>query len=150
MTSTILGIDWDLDAFTVNSITAYYDFTNMFFADPSHSETDFGVANFVEEYDQFSQELRFTSNADGPLNWLAGVYMDSNNNFNFTRNSIFPNGPMAMLVIRDNDEDGDSWAAFGEVEFQAGDSVNLKLAGRTGESWSLPHGRGWTIPRMRA
>ena len=130
MTSTMLGIDWDLDAFTVNSITGYYDFTNMFFADPSHSETDFGVANFVEEYDQFSQELRFTSNADGPLSWLAGVYMDSNNNVNFTRNSIFPNGPMAMLVIRDNDEDGDSWAAFGEVEFQAGDAVNLKLAGR--------------------
>ena len=124
----VLHVDWDLGPAKLSSITAYYDYENSFFADASHSTFDRGFANFNEFYEQVSQEIRVQSQGDNKVDWLVGVYYDENNNDNNTRNSL-PAG-MAMVVFRDNDEDADSYAVFGEVAFNISDEVRITAGGR--------------------
>ncbi|HEX4506222.1 MAG TPA: TonB-dependent receptor [Alphaproteobacteria bacterium] len=87
-----LSIGYDFDAFSVKSITTYlsrtladqYDSTEYLLADEIPAQytllpTDknfFATANYREEQLNFSQELRFTSNADAdsPLTWVGGLF----------------------------------------------------------------------------
>ena len=121
-------VQWDFGAATLSSTTAYYDYENAFFADASHSTDDRVMANFNEFYEQTSQELRLQSNGDNKVDWLVGVYYDENNNDNSTRNSVTL-GP-GMAIFRDNDEDADSFAVFGEVAFNVNDQVRITAGGR--------------------
>lgn len=121
-------LDWDIEAFTLTSTTAYYEFTNTLYVDFSQSSFDRALANMNEEFDQFSQEVRLTSAGGGSIEWLAGVYYDTNNNKNWTRNSI--PAAMGMVVFMDNDETADSWAVFGEIAFDLSDEVRATVGGR--------------------
>lgn len=123
-----LIIEWDLGDAVLTSTTGYYDFENTFLADASHSTFDRGLAEFQEFFEQASQEIRIASSGDSSIDWMAGVYYDTNNNENTTRNSL--PGAMGMIVFRDNDEDADSYAVFGEVGFNLSDTVTAKVGGR--------------------
>jgi outer membrane receptor protein involved in Fe transport len=75
--TAVATVNWDLDFATFTSITAYsqYDLEkvrNNDFAAISalRSETD-------EDYEQFSQELRFVSPGGETLDWIAGAYFQS-------------------------------------------------------------------------
>ena len=123
-----LILEWDLGAAVLTSTTSQYEFDNTFFADASHSSFDRALAEFDEHFEQTSQEIRITSSADDGLEWMAGVYYDTNENINTTRNSL----PIAMgmIVFRDNDEDADSYGVFGEVGFDLTGTVKAKVGGR--------------------
>jgi iron complex outermembrane receptor protein len=84
-----LHLSYEIDAGTVTSITAYregdmHSSTNStgkrvaLLTDPPAVKAVLGDNLFVqdESYDarQFSQELRFASNKDGPVNWIAGLF----------------------------------------------------------------------------
>ena len=122
------SLTYNGDSFQVTSLTGLYEYENTFLRDPSHSTFDRGMANFEEEFEQFSQELRIQSTGDDRLEWMAGVYYDENDNINATNNSL--PAAMGMIVIRDNDEDGDSWAVFGEVGFNVSEQVKITAGGR--------------------
>lgn len=118
---------WRGPAVEVVSVTSYFDYTNDHFAKADHNVLDRGVANFVEDFEQFSQEVRVTPSGDSKLDWLAGVYYDTNNNDDFT-NIALPG--MNMAIRRAAIEDQDSWAVFGEVAVPVGEEVTVKLGGR--------------------
>jgi len=122
------SLTYEADSFEVTSLTAYYEYTNSFFRDADHSANDFAMANFEEEFDQFSQEIKIQSTGDTGIDWMAGVYYDDNNNVNFSNNSL--PGAMGMIVQRDNDESADSWAVFGEVGIPLTDELKLTVGGR--------------------
>ena len=69
-----LRMDWDVsDTFTVTSITGWVDLLHWELDDYSYGASVFGgLHNNV--YKSISQELRFASNFDGPLNLQAGLY----------------------------------------------------------------------------
>lgn len=70
-----LHVDHDLGFATLTSITSYRE-NDLFFA----SDSDFTTLEILEnvstanELETFTQELRLTSNSDGPLNWMIGGY----------------------------------------------------------------------------
>lgn len=68
-------MEWDLDAFSLKSITAYRDMEGSFGRDPDGSPLTM-VSTYNEmEHKQFSQELQATGTAfDGRLQWLVGAY----------------------------------------------------------------------------
>ena len=71
-----LRVDWDLDNFTVTSLTGYSDF--YFY---QQHDVDFHPGNVAggigsEDVELFSQELRLTSNFDGRFNFTAGIYYE--------------------------------------------------------------------------
>lgn len=69
-----LRLDWELEHMTFTSLTSYNDFTR------TEANGWDGVA--TRNWDSFndtdievwSQELRLTSNTDGPFSWIAGLY----------------------------------------------------------------------------
>lgn len=67
-------INWELDAATLTSVTAYRDthFYSLFDGD----STDGNYQNFDDHSDftQYSQELRLASSGPGTLRWVAGMY----------------------------------------------------------------------------
>jgi len=70
-----LTVNWDADAFTLTSVTAYMDYELSEITDTDASGFDVWLANpSEEEYDQFSQEIRFTSASEGSFEWIAGAY----------------------------------------------------------------------------
>ncbi|MDZ4135859.1 MAG: TonB-dependent receptor, partial [Paracoccaceae bacterium] len=70
-------VDWNIGNLTVTSISAYRELTNF-----QDQDVDFTSADVVREVrdqavETFTQELRLTSDFDGPLNFLlGGFYFD--------------------------------------------------------------------------
>ena len=70
-------INFDLsDSLTLTSVTGYRENTRNILADGD--DDDLGVGDAIQltdnTQDQFSQELRLTSDSDGPFNWITGLY----------------------------------------------------------------------------
>ncbi len=66
-------VDYDLGFATLTSNTGYKD--HDYFYQEDYDGTPLNVNNYGQdqEGDYFQQELRLTSNSDGPLNWYAGA-----------------------------------------------------------------------------
>lgn len=85
----------------------------------------------------FSHELRFTSPADQSLRWIAGVYylqtdrrLQTIGGFDFapttptfSRDDFAP----AAFVALDEINDNDAWAAFGQLEYDIKDNLELTV-----------------------
>jgi len=69
-----LEINWDLDRFSVKSITSYTDFENDIGFDFDYSSAPHTRGGFDEAADSFSQELQLTSEFDGPFQFTSGIY----------------------------------------------------------------------------
>jgi iron complex outermembrane receptor protein len=83
-----LSVDYQLDAFSVKSITSYYsraqDGINEFFHSSKQELFYAAVPNYYlsdqisRTQENFTQELRLTSAADQRLTWVAGIYFADN------------------------------------------------------------------------
>lgn len=67
-------LEWDLDQVSVLSLTSYTTTDSTRYTDIDILEEFIFDANRPEDMDVFTQELRFTSNTEGPLSWIAGAY----------------------------------------------------------------------------
>jgi iron complex outermembrane recepter protein len=67
-------VDWNIGALTVTSITAYRELRNAFSQDVDFTSADITVETRDQAVDTFTQELRLTSDFDGPINFLLGGY----------------------------------------------------------------------------
>jgi iron complex outermembrane receptor protein len=71
----ILDVDYDLGRAQLTSLTAWNDYDYKSSADADRSQ--FNLLYFVDDSysgDAVSQEFRLTSDLDGPLQYLAGIY----------------------------------------------------------------------------
>ncbi|WP_324076213.1 MAG: TonB-dependent receptor [Erythrobacter sp.] len=67
-------LDWNFGSLTLTSITAYRELRNAFTQDVDFTSADLTVESRAQGVDTFTQELRLTSDFDGPLNFLIGGY----------------------------------------------------------------------------
>lgn len=132
MTSGLVSVSWDMGSATLVSNTAYLEMDNNQYNKADFVPTDRGAASFLEEFSQFSQELRLTSNTDTKLSWIAGVYVDSNENNTDSPNNVPALAPMNMSFMqrRVAEESADSWAIFGEVAYDLTEQVTAKIGAR--------------------
>ena len=104
---TNLRIDWELENFTVTSITAYDKFQRKQEEDADASPATVSHNFFRHATDGWAQELRLTSTTDGPWDWLLGFYyaedeLDSHNLYNF----------FGFLTFQDFDQEQSSIAGY--------------------------------------
>jgi len=67
--------DWDFDAFTLKSITAYREMDTEFARDGDNSPAQYIQTHNTGSQDQFSQEFQFLGTAlDDRLDWVIGAY----------------------------------------------------------------------------
>jgi len=122
-----LTIARDFGSVTATSITAYRELKNTQITDDDYYSVPIPVLvgvthNWSDEAKQFSQELRFGSNNDGPLSYVAGLYyfhqsLDSKRPFSLAG---IPNFFYDFAKIKT-----DSYAAFVNADYEIADRLTL-------------------------
>lgn len=75
--NTTLQIDWDLRDHTLTSLTSYSEYETTTVLDGDFSNLLFLEQRPDEEFEQFSQELRLSSAGGETLDYIVGVYYES-------------------------------------------------------------------------
>ena len=142
-----LSFDWDLAGLTLTSTTGYVDYEFS-----ENCDCDFtGAAIFdaagQEEYRQFSQEFRFTSDIENDFNYIAGVFFQSTD-LEYTDQIILPDPTVITAALigagaptlaplaagsstnREFNQEGDIWALFAQTTWSIGNNMRLTVGGR--------------------
>jgi len=135
-----LRLNYDLAGGTVTSVTGY-ETLDMY----SRGDIDGGFgavflpsmgpgfipfpsesADAIPELTQFTQEVRYATNSEAPLQWLAGLfYFDEDleaETFSYT--SFIPGNPQEGFATQQ--QNAESWAIFGSVDYRVSDRWKLK------------------------
>jgi iron complex outermembrane receptor protein len=119
-------VDWDIGEHRLTSITAYsaYDWSKI--TDGDFSDLDLVVARFNEDYEQYSQEIRWISPTGGKLDYVVGAYYHMWELLS-NRQNTFNRPPLNGTSIRIQDQDDDLVSVFGATTWHITDA--LRLAG---------------------
>ena len=135
----LLGrVDWEIDAGTLSSITAYREsdlrWRQMLGGQDSPPNL-LSVDDAADENaDQISQEFRFTSDSDGTLNYVAGLYYmreNADRREEFLTGFTFPAFvPFSGNVDFLQDNTTTSYAVFGQATWNVSDQFAVTVGGR--------------------
>ncbi len=150
-------LDYDFDAFTFTSLTSYRDVDadvdNLNFGgqgiaslrlSSGAAPVILGGSNpYVDRSETFTHEFRFTSNGDGPLEWVAGLYYLEEEAYRNERAQIgvfLTNGaggsiPIVPIIDGGNEMTNttESYAVFGQATYNFTDWFRLTLGAR--QTW---------------
>jgi len=129
LTGALLRFEHDFGAVSLASLTGY-DSVEQHLADES------GGLSYIQfqaqqqgDYQTFSQELRLTSNSEGKVQWIAGVfYSHENDHFATTaRNNAV--GPPTLSVVPTAilNQQGDVASAYGQIDVAFTEKLNLNF-----------------------
>lgn len=129
-----LEINYDLGGdYTLTATSGYsrFDFTNAFDSDSTPSTALF--SQFNEQFRQFTQEIRVTSPANQPIEFIVGgFYLHSTtkyNYFSFYNNFPVLGGLYGTTSQRFNQKE-DAFAGFGQATWHIADNLQFMAGGR--------------------
>lgn len=141
----LLTYNHDFDGFTFTSVTGHIEYDEGRLTGSS-SGIDISNVLSTEEYKQFSQEFRFTSDMDGSLNWIAGAFYQD---WELQANESTLVDDMNMLVLlgtmgfvpgwealanldstRYYTSDSKTYAGFGQLTWSVSDAARVTVGGR--------------------
>ncbi|MCH1609814.1 MAG: TonB-dependent receptor [Luminiphilus sp.] len=142
--TTILTANYDFGNMVLTYIGATRDMEEQNMQSFDASPAAFLDMNYFNFWDQESHELRLTSNFDGPINFVAGLYsfeVDYEqywdvSHLHFTYNQIlgFPLFPdvtaPTSVKTQGQRQQTDSWAAFFSADWAISDRLTLTVGGR--------------------
>lgn len=131
----VVQVDWEFAPFSVTSITGYSGYHAEYKTDVDFSSLRFLESGADEDFDQLSQEFRIASPGGDTLDYIAGIYLETQSLDNSTRNDLDPsaaNLPLPALGgVANFDQDSDTIAVFAQTTWQMADN------------WSLTGGLRW-------
>lgn len=119
--------NWDIGGYMLTSSTSYYEFENRSFAKADVSTLPVTISSQPEALEQFSQEVRLASPADGRIDWLLGAYYDDIDTQvlnNAVINAAAGRGVLGPQIglLANFSKQAESWAVFGELGFDINDA----------------------------
>jgi outer membrane receptor protein involved in Fe transport len=147
MDTAQMVLNWDLNAVTMTSVTGWVEYEEDRLYDGDLSGVDIISQDFGETFEQFSQEIRFTSDSDGPIDWILGAYFQTweqegkevwnidDENLLTALGALSPAlsyfGVMANSVSdKRYRNESDTWAVFGQLGWNVTDNFKLTFGGR--------------------
>ena len=146
--NSTLTVDWQLDGLQVSSTTAYVDYNFDELCDCDFTGASIFDAARQEEYNQFSQEFRFTAELGNTFDYIGGLFFQSNN-LTYKDQIALPSDTLLYTVLagiptaaalapaapnsstgRTFNQDGEIWAAFAQVTWNLRDDLRLTAGGR--------------------
>ena len=148
-----MTLDWDIDGHTVQAITAFENLEYDELCDCDFTGAKIFNAKLQEEYSQFSQELRLTSNGREDFDYILGAFYQSSDH-GYTdqivvdADSIIPtavnlqtgtpgnpfdgSGPAlaSTQAARQAQVDATILSAFAQLDWYIQDNLTLQLGGR--------------------
>jgi iron complex outermembrane receptor protein len=141
-------VDWELDFATFTSISAYSSYDS----DGKAGNTDLTATPALsrakfEDFEQYSQEIRFVSPGGETIDWIAGAYyqqgeLDISSQIvalDFAQSGpisvppLFADGANGPAVPSVFDQDSESWAVFGQGTWNATEALRFTLGLRYNE-----------------
>lgn len=119
-------ITWDLDLFTITSITNFQDAEFSYREDCDGTGLDTCQFLASQTLEQWTQELRINGTQEN-LQWVLGVFYLDREDQNVT-DFILP--PFELDFLNPFDQDKTSWAVFGQVDYAFTEQLSLTLGGR--------------------
>jgi iron complex outermembrane recepter protein len=131
------------DALTITSITSWDKGRLRFYEDTDGQPNQLLEIPYVDRATQFAQDLRLTSDFDGPFNFILGAYYNREKVFNQTTlevgKDIDSDGlpgvtdadcaiglPLGCLFENSFDQLKKSFAVYSDVKFDVADAVTLR------------------------
>ena len=123
-----LDIEYSFDDIMFNSTTGFSSYDSIRYRDLDGTPLSMLSAFLLEDYEQFSQELRLTSTGTGALEWMTGLYYQSSeiNSQNQTLTAFA--GPSGTATgVKFNDES--TWlSAFAAFTYHVSETFRLNAA----------------------
>jgi len=120
-------VDYEMGFATLTSATSYYALrlTNPQDVDATAANI-LSIDDLIHDH-QFSEELRLTSNHEGSLKWLVGLY--------YFRDNVDQKKPVDIAALgfgfgNATVQKTDSYSIFGETTYSFTDALDLTLGGR--------------------
>lgn len=142
-TGAALKVNYEFDTFSLTSITAASDGSRELHKDNDSGSSILSEANQDDNFEGWSQEVRFASNDFGDTQWLLGFfyYEDTLDYFRSTVRSSNPAdssyaGDVAAARLQDIDTK--TGAIFGEMNFQ----ISEKFSMAAGLRWTYDKREG--------
>lgn len=132
--NAVLQLSYDLGLSEFVSVTTYsdYDWTALFDAD--YSELSFIKQEYIENYEQFTQEFRYSSPIGQTVEYIAGVfYMKSDlshpNDTLLAASTLIPTLPPETSIGTRAliDQDQESYSAFASLTWNVSESWKTTL-----------------------
>lgn len=142
-----LTIAHEINAGTITSITGYSGYEYDEFCDCDFTGAPTLDTDWYEDYDQLSQELRFTSPKGETLDYITGIFyqrgeIDFADRMGFGPNSILPAamsagpaGAMALFMqntaaARDYQQETKGWSLFAQATWNVSKKLHFNFGGR--------------------
>jgi len=123
-----LTIAWELDTVTLHSVTGYETIDRMI---PFDDSSPWRIVDqiFFDDAEFYSQELRLSSNSDGPFFWMVGGYY-SNEDLTFQKDILGLDFVVRTTILTVFDQDAESYAAFAHTEYDLNEQWKLTVGAR--------------------
>ena len=125
----LLKVEHDFGAMTLASLTGYDDVEQ-------HLADESGGLPYIQfqalqqgDYQTFSQELRLTSNGEGKVKWIGGLYYTHENDHFATTARNNAVGPPTRSVVPTSimNQRGDVYSAYGQIDVAFTDRFNMNV-----------------------
>ena len=132
-----LKLDYDLENFTLTSITGYAEVRQSVFGDADFAPVPFVKQDLAFNTDVFNQEVRLASDSDNRLQWLVGgFYQDRQERQPVFVGAVTPGAGLPVpdvILDLDNEINSESWAVFGQLSYDITDKLEGLFALRYDE-----------------
>ncbi|MFV3074967.1 TonB-dependent receptor [Niveispirillum fermenti] len=124
-----LRLDYDMGAVSLISVSGFADVEQWIFADADYSAAPLRVQDITFATKVMNQELRLASNGKGVFNWIVGgFYQDKQENQAIQVGAEIPGGINPNLLNQLNRINSESWALFGQGEYEVTEELTLLAA----------------------
>ncbi len=138
--SVNLELDWQIsDTFSLNSVTNIQENENNWALPGDFANVDSGIfATEHSTWEAWSEELRLSSDFDGPFNFMVGMYyQETERDFNqwvtFGFASFYDQAPAGLEYTTYNKKsvtDGETMSIYFDIEYQLTDTLTLSGGAR--------------------
>ncbi len=133
-----LNIEYEMGSLTLTSITGYNAYEYEELCDCDFTGLNTLTLGLDEEFDQISQELRVTSPTGETIEYIAGLFYQTNDltfhdDFNVPTTSALTAVSASLAGYnsqRNFEQDSTLWAAFSQITWNISDTFRATLGGR--------------------
>lgn len=127
-----LTLNWNFENFTVTSLTGFAEYETLDLADIDATIAEIAGMEATEDYEQWSQELRITSTSDSAIDYIAGIFIQhTEQTTDFRRDfATLPGINTVGSNVILTEQEGDTYAIFGQVTWHLSDQWEVTLGGR--------------------
>ncbi len=128
----VLTVNWELENYSVTSITSYLDADALNQQNNDGSDFDLLEDDWNTDTEQFSQDIRLVSELDGAFNFIVGIYYSTDTSDRLNYFDIFhgigdfnPNLSSGFSTIQIIDQTRDSAAVYAHTTYALSDRLTL-------------------------